>query len=60
MKDVKVLAEIAEMKRIYLAVKNALIQSSPACLVVTSGSPGEGKTTMAAGFAAIAAGIKGR
>jgi Mrp family chromosome partitioning ATPase len=55
MKDVKVLAEIAEMKRIYLAVKNALIQSSPACLVVTSGSPGEGKTTMAAGFAAIAA-----
>ncbi len=54
-KDVKMLAEIAEMKRIYLTVKNSLIKSSPACLVVTSGSPGEGKTTVVAGIAAIAA-----
>ena len=54
-KDVRVLAEIAEMKRIYLVVKNCLIKSSPACLVVTSGSPGEGKTTVVAGIAGIAA-----
>jgi len=54
-KEIKVLAEITEMKRIYSVIEHSLLKSNPACLVVTSGAPGEGKTTMVAGLAAVAA-----
>ena len=54
-KDIKLLAEIAEIKRIYSVIENSLMKSNPACLVVTSGAPGEGKTTMVAAISASAA-----
>jgi Mrp family chromosome partitioning ATPase len=54
-KDIELLAEITEIKRIYSVIENSLMNSNPACLVVTSGFPGEGKTTMAAALSAIAA-----
>ena len=47
--------EIAEIKRIYSAIEASLSQKNPACLIVTSGTPGEGKTTIATGIAAYAA-----
>lgn len=53
--EIDILAEITEMKRIYSVIENSLLKSNPACLVVTSGAPGEGKTTIVAGLAAIAA-----
>jgi Mrp family chromosome partitioning ATPase len=49
------LAEIAEMRRIFAMIEHSLLKSNPASLVVTSGLPEEGKTTMAAGLATIAA-----
>jgi len=52
---VKTLADIIEMKRIYSVIDNALGKTYPACLLVTSGARGEGKTTVAAGIAAVAA-----
>ncbi len=54
-KDIELLAEIAEIKRIYSVIENSLMKSSPACLVVTSGTPEEGKTTLVAALAASAA-----
>lgn len=54
-KDIELLAEITEIKRIYSVIENSLMKSNPACLVVTSGAPGEGKTTMAAAISASAA-----
>lgn len=54
-KDMELLAEITEIKRIYSVIENSLMNSNPACLVVTSGFPGEGKTTMVAALSAIAA-----
>lgn len=54
-KDIELLAEITEIKRIYSVIENSLLNSTPACLVITSGFPGEGKTTMAATLSAIAA-----
>ena len=53
--EIRVLTEIAEMKRVYAAIERPLLQSSPACLCVTSALPGEGKTTVAVGIAALAA-----
>ena len=50
------LSEIGEMKRIYSVIENSLLRNNSLCLVVTSGLPNEGKTTTAAGLAAIAAG----
>lgn len=47
------LGRIAEMKRIYHSVESSVSYS--ACLVVTSGARGEGKTTVAAGLAVAAA-----
>lgn len=54
-KDIELLAEITEIKRIYSVIENSLMKSNPACLVVTSGAPGEGKTTMVAAISASAA-----
>ncbi len=59
-KDVERLAELTEIKRIYSAIENSLMKSNPACLAVTSGSPGEGKTTMVATLSAIAARQSGK
>jgi Mrp family chromosome partitioning ATPase len=53
--EINVLLEIAEIKRIYTAVKASLMKSTPACLAVTSAARGEGKTVIVAGLAAIAA-----
>ena len=50
------LSEIGEMKRIYSVIENSLLKNNSLCLVVTSSLPNEGKTTTAAGLAAIAAG----
>jgi Mrp family chromosome partitioning ATPase len=53
-REVKMLAEITEMTRIYSVIEHAL-NENPACLAVTSGARGEGKTTVAAGLAVVAA-----
>ena len=50
------LSEIGEMKRIYSVIENSLLKNDSVCLMVTSSLPNEGKTTTAAGLAAIAAG----
>jgi len=50
------LSEIGEMKRIYSVIENSLLKNNSLCLEVTSGLPNEGKTTIVAGLAAIAAG----
>lgn len=47
--------ELAEMKRIYSAVEHLFPNSKQICLVVTSASRQEGKTTVAGGLAAIIA-----
>lgn len=54
-RQIEVLTEIAEIKRIYAAIETSVLESTPGCLVVTSSVPGEGKTTMVGGLAAIAA-----
>ena len=55
-KHLDFLFEIGEMKRIYSVIEKSLLKNNPVCLVVTSGLPNEGKTTVATGLAAIAAG----
>jgi len=55
-KHLDFLSEIGEMKRIYSAIENSLLKNNSLCLVVTSGLPNEGKTTISAGLAVIAAG----
>jgi len=54
-KHLDFLSEISEMKRIYSVIENSLLKKNSVCLVITSGLPDEGKTTTAAGLAAIAA-----
>ncbi|MEI6126922.1 MAG: CpsD/CapB family tyrosine-protein kinase [Pseudomonadota bacterium] len=51
----EVLLEIAEMKRIYSALESSLPKSGKVSLAVTSSVIGEGKTTIAAGLASLAA-----
>jgi len=56
--DTSVLTEIAEMKRLYNALEASIQKGTNGhntCIAVTSAEPGEGKTTMLAGLAAIAA-----
>lgn len=52
--------EIAEIKRIYSAIEASLFNKNSACLMVTSGVRGEGKTTIATGIAAYAAKQNGK
>ncbi len=52
--------EIAEIKRIYSAIEASLKKKNAACLMVTSGDRGEGKTTIATGIAAYAARQNGK
>jgi len=49
-----VLTEIAEMKRAYSALEATWPEKKPVTIAVTSAEPGEGKTTMLAGLAALA------
>lgn len=56
--ELKVIEQIAEMKRIYSAIENSLPDSGPVCLVVSSASPGEGKTLLAGGLASYSARLK--
>lgn len=53
--NVDLLSEIIEMKRIYSVIEHTLFKDNAACMVVTSGVPGEGKTTVVAGLSAVAA-----
>jgi Mrp family chromosome partitioning ATPase len=53
--DVNLLSETIEMKRIYSVIEHTLFKNNAACMVVTSGVPGEGKTTVVAGLSAIGA-----
>jgi protein-tyrosine kinase len=53
--QVRVLAELAEMKRVYASLEASLPASSPRCLVLTSAARGEGKTLTAAALAVVAA-----
>ena len=55
-KKLDFLSELIEMKRIYSVIEHSLFKDNAACMVVTSGVPGEGKTTVAAGLSAVAAG----
>jgi protein-tyrosine kinase len=55
-KHVELLSGLIEMKRIYSVIEHSLFKDNAACMVVTSGVPGEGKTTVAAGLSAVAAG----
>ena len=55
-KHLDFLSEISEMKRIYSVIENSLLKKKSLCLVITSALPDEGKTTIATGLAAIAAG----
>lgn len=50
---IELLGRIAEMKRIYSVIESSI--SSSGCVVVSSGAPGEGKSTLAAGLALAAA-----
>jgi len=54
-KKIALHGEIAEIKRIYSAIKSSLLKKTPVCLMITSAVSGEGKTTVAAGLAAYAA-----
>ena len=56
--EVKVIEQIAEMKRIYSAIESSLPESGPVCLVVSSASSGEGKTLIAGGLASFSARLK--
>lgn len=53
--ELKLLLEIAEMKRIYSALESAALKEVPKCIAVTSAVSGEGKTIMTAGLAALTA-----
>lgn len=53
----ELLGRITEMKRIYNVIETSVKDS--ACIVVTSGAQGEGKTTVAAGLAVAAAAKNG-
>lgn len=56
LKNVDLLSELIEIKRIYAVIEHSLFKDNAACMVVTSGAPGEGKTTVVAGLSAVAAG----
>ena len=55
-KHLDLLSEISEMKRIYSVIENSVFKDDSVCLLITSSLPDEGKTTIAMGLAAIAAG----
>ena len=54
-KETKALIQIAEMYRIYWTVEHMLLNTSPACLAITSATQKEGKSAMVVGLATMAA-----
>lgn len=56
--EIEMIEQLAEMKRIYSALESLLPESGPACLVVSSASPGEGKTLLVGGLASFSARLK--
>ncbi len=59
-KEIETFGEVAEAKRIFSAIDNSFAKYTSPCIVITSASPGEGKSFMAAGLAAVAAGRMSR
>ncbi len=55
----EVLGSLSELKRIYNVLENSFVKPEPVVLAVTSGMKGEGKTTITAGIANIAAKMNG-
>jgi Mrp family chromosome partitioning ATPase len=53
--SIDLLADIAEMKRIYAAIDRVVSDRNPAAIIVSSAAPQEGKTLVTAGLAALAA-----
>jgi Mrp family chromosome partitioning ATPase len=53
--EIETFLQITEVKRIYSALETTLLKTSPACIVVTSARPGEGKTITTAGLACTTA-----
>ncbi len=51
---IEVMTEIAEAKRIYSALEHGLAGPQNGCVVVSSSSPGEGKSLTSAGMARLA------
>lgn len=51
----KALGKIAEIKRIFSTIQTSMKEPEHSCVVVSSGEPGEGKTTITAGLAISAA-----
>ncbi len=60
MKEIEIFGEVAEAKRIFSAIENSFAKYTSPCIVITSASPGEGKSFLAAGLAAVAAGRRSR
>jgi len=54
------LSRITELKRIYSVIENSFNNPRATCIAVTSGEQGEGKTTVTAGLASIAAQKNGK
>ncbi len=55
----EMLGTLSELKRIYNVLENSFVKSDPVVLSVTSGMKGEGKSTITAGIANIAANMNG-
>ncbi len=58
--EIGTIAQLAEMKRIYSAMETSFPETGPVCVLVTSAERREGKTTVAAGLAALAASRSGK
>ncbi len=58
--DIGLLGEIAEMRRIYTAVENAVEDPGAMCIAVSSASINEGKTMVSAGLASCASSREGK
>ncbi len=59
-KEIETFGEVAEARRIYTAIEHSFAKYTSPCIVITSASPGEGKSFMTAGLAAVAAGRNSR
>ncbi len=59
-KEIEIFGEVAETRRLFSAIENSFAKYTSPCIVITSALPGEGKSFMTAGLAAVAASRKGR
>lgn len=58
--DIRLLAELAEMKRTYSAIERFLPKSGQACILICSAEAGEGKTLTTAALSHVAAQKSGK